>query len=145
MILTLHCWSSRPLLECLSHQHLLKPFVSLGSQDSTVQRSSPHKYSQEVWWDALNVVATTFPSVTSGLTPFPKFFLYSITSFGNMPLTWPYCPSVWPPRHDGGLLSHGYYTWRKYLFKFLYPTIALQNFGFFLLSKEKNGVLTLDN
>ena len=66
---------------------LFKPLISWGIQDSIVQRSSPHKCSQEVWWDALNVVAVTIPSVMSGLTPFPKLFLYGLTSSGNMPLT----------------------------------------------------------
>ena len=109
------CWSSRPLLECLSIKHLPKPLVSWGSQGSIVQESSPHKWSQEVWWDALNVVATTIPLVMSGLTPSPKIFLYSMTSSGNVLLTWPYCSSVWPPWHDNGPLDHGYDTWRKYL------------------------------
>ena len=71
-------------------RHLPKPFVSCGSQDSTVQGFSLHKCKQEVWWDALNVVAATIPSVISGLTPSPKLFLYNMTSSGNMPLTWPY-------------------------------------------------------
>ena len=75
-------------------RHLLKPIVSWGSQDNTVQESSPHKCNQEVWWDALNVVVATIPSVISGLTSSPKLFLYSMISFGNVPLTWPYCPSV---------------------------------------------------
>ena len=109
------CWSSRPLLKCLSHQTPSQALVSWCSQGNTVQRSSPHKCSQEVWWNALNVVAATIPSVMSRLAPSPKLFPYSMTSSGNVPLTWPYCSSVWPYRHDNGLLSHGYDTWCKYL------------------------------
>ena len=75
-------------------RHLPKPLVSWGSQDNTVQGFSPHKCIQEVWWDALNVVVATIHSVMSGLNPFPKLFLYSMTSFGNVPLTWPYYSSV---------------------------------------------------
>ena len=47
--------------------------------------SSPHKCSQKVWWDALNVVTATIPSVMSGLTPSPKLFLYNMISSGNVP------------------------------------------------------------
>ena len=90
-----------PFVDRLGHylsacpiKHLPKPFVSWGSQGSNIQRPFSHKCSQEVWWDALNVVVATIPSVTSGLTPSPKFFFYSMISFGNVPLTWPYCPSV---------------------------------------------------
>ena len=97
-----------------SIRQLPKPLVSCGGQGSIVQGSSPHKCSQEVWWDALNVGAATIPSVMSGLTPSSKLFLHCMTSFGNVPLTWPYCQSVWP-RHDNGLLGHGYDTWHRYL------------------------------
>ena len=86
-------------------KHLPKPLVSCSSQGSTIQESSPHKCSQKVWWDALNVVAATIPSIISRLTPSLKLFIYNLTSFGNVPLTWPYCLSVWPPRHNNGLLS----------------------------------------
>ena len=75
-----HYLSSCPI------SHLLKPLMSCGSQDSTVQRSCPYKCSQEVWWDALNVVTATIPLVMSGLTPSPKLFLYNMTSSGNVPL-----------------------------------------------------------
>ena len=75
-------------------KHLPKPLVSCGSQDSIVQGSSPHKCSQEVWWDALNVVAATIPLVTLGLTSSSKLLLYNITSYGNVPLTRPYCLRV---------------------------------------------------
>ena len=105
------CWLSRPLLKCLSHQTPLKFFVSCGNQDGTVQGSSPHKCGQGVWWGALNVVATTIPPITSGLTPFLKLFLYSVAPSYNVPLTWPWpaflaLPSkcmdssklYWPPR-----------------------------------------------
>ena len=95
-------------------RHLPKPLVSYGGQGSTIQGSSPHKCNQEVWWGALNVGAATIPPVMSGLTPSPNLFLNSKTSSGNVPLTWPYCPSVWPPWHDNGLPSHGYDTWHKY-------------------------------
>ena len=90
-----------PFVDCPGHylstcpiRHLSKPLVSCNSQGSTVQGSSPHKCNQEFWWDALNVVATTIPSVMSGLTPFSKLFFYSMTSFDNMPLMWSYCPRV---------------------------------------------------
>ena len=96
-------------------RHLPKPLVSWGSQDSTVQGSSSHKCSQKVWWDALNVGAATIPPGMLGLTPSPKFFLNSRTSFDNVPLTWLYCPSMWPPRHDNGLFNQGYDTWHRYL------------------------------
>ena len=74
-------------------RHLPKPLVSWDSQDSTVQGSSPHKSNHEVWCDALNVVVATIPSIMSRLTS-PKLFLYSITSSGNVPLTWSYYPSM---------------------------------------------------
>ena len=101
------CSLSKPLLKCLSHQTLLKPLLSWGSQGSIVQGYSPHKCSQEVWWVALNVVAATIPPVMSRLAPSPKLFPYGMTSSGNVPLTWPYCPSIWLPRP-------WYDTWRKY-------------------------------
>ena len=111
-----------PFVDRLGHylstcpiKHLPKPLVSCSSQGSTIQESSPHKCSQKVWWDALNVVAATIPSVMLGLTPSPKLFLYYMTSSSNMPLTWPYCPRVWPLQHDNGPLSHGYDTWRDFL------------------------------
>ena len=75
-------------------RHLPKPFMSYGSQGSTIQGFSPHKCSQEIWWDALYVGATTIPSVMSGLTPSLKLFLNSRTSSGNVPLLWPYRPRV---------------------------------------------------
>ena len=90
-----------PFVDCPGHylsvcpiKHLPQPLVSWGSQGSNIQRSFSHKCSQEVWWDALNVVVATIPSVTSGLTPSPKLFFYSMISSGNVPLTWPYCPSM---------------------------------------------------
>ena len=111
-----------PFVDHLGHylsacpiRHIPKPLVSYDSQGSTVQGSSPHKCSQEVWWDALNVVAATIPSVMLGLTLASKLFLYRMTSSGNVPLTWPYCPRVWPPQHDDGPLGHGYDTWCNYL------------------------------
>ena len=85
--------SSHYLSAC-SIKHFPKPIVSWSSQGSIVQRSFPHKCNQEVWWDALNVVASTIRSIMLGLTPSPKLFLYSMTSSGNVPLVWPYCPSV---------------------------------------------------
>ena len=45
--------------------------------------------------------------------PSLKFFLYGMTSSGNVSLTWPYCLSIWPPQPDNGLLCHGYDTWHK--------------------------------
>ena len=75
-------------------RHFSKSFVSCGSQGSTVQVSSSHKCNQEVWRDELNMVAATIHSVTSRLTSFSKIFLYSMTSYNNMPLTWPYYPRV---------------------------------------------------
>ena len=90
-----------PFVDCPSHhlsacpiKHLPKLLVSCGSQGNTVHGSSPHKCSQEVWWDALNVMAAIIPSIMSGLTSFLKLFLYSMTSSGNVPLMWPYCPRV---------------------------------------------------
>ena len=101
-------------LSACPNRHLPKPLVSCGGQSSTVQESSPHKCNQKVWWDALNVGAVTTPSIMSGLAPSLKHFLYRMTSSGNVPLTWPYCPSMWPPRHNNGLFSHGYDTWHRY-------------------------------
>ena len=60
-------------------RHPLCLSVSCGSQGNTVQGSSPYKCSQEVWWDTLNVMVATIPSVMSGLTRSPKLFLYSMT------------------------------------------------------------------
>ena len=73
-------------------RHLFKPLVNCGSQDSIVQGSSPHKCSQEVWWDVLNVVVATILLVMSGLTPSLKLFFYNMISSSNVPLMWPYCP-----------------------------------------------------
>ena len=75
-------------------KHLPKPLVSCDSQDNIVQGFSPHKCSQKVWWDALNVVAATISLVTLGLTSSSKLLLYNITSYGNVPLTRPYCLRV---------------------------------------------------
>ena len=101
-------------LSACSIRHLPKPLVSCDGQGSTIQWSSPHKCSQEVWWDALNMGAATILLVMSGVTPSSKLFLNNGTSSGNVPLTWPYYPSVWPPQHDNGLLDHGYNTWHRY-------------------------------
>ena len=68
-------------------RHLPKPLMSCGGQGSNVQGYSLYKCSQEIWWDALNVVATTIPLVMLGLTPSLKLFLYSMTSSSNVPLT----------------------------------------------------------
>ena len=68
--------------------------MSCGNENSTVQGSSSHKCSQEVWWDALNVVTATIPLVMLELTPFSKLFLYRMTSYGNVSLTWSYYPRV---------------------------------------------------
>ena len=89
----------------------LKSFVSYGDQDSTVQGSSSYKCSQEIWWEALNMVAATIPLVTSGLTSSLKLFLYGVTSSDNVPLMWPCLAPLalpsegmvsselhWPPR-----------------------------------------------
>ena len=65
---------------------------------------------------------TIIPSVTLGLIPSLMLFLYSMTSFGNVPLTWPYCPRVWFPWNCIGLLGLRYDTWQYYLIQFLYPT-----------------------
>ena len=107
------------LLRCLPVLGLLD-VLGLGPWPNILYRyvlegSSPHKCSQEVWWDALNMMIATTHSVMSGLTPSLKFFFYSITSSNNVPLTWPYCPSMWPPQCNNGLLGHGYDTWYKYL------------------------------
>ena len=104
-------------------RHLSKPLMSCSSQSSIVQEPFPHKYSQKVWWDALNVVAATIPSIISRLTPFLRLFLYSMTSFGNVPLTWPYCSKVWPPRHDNAPSAMDMTRGTITLFKFLYPQL----------------------
>ena len=79
--ITLFRRSSLPFIDRSVHhlsacpiRHLPKPFVSCGSQGSIVLRSSQHKCSQDVWWDALNVGAATTSSVMSGLTPIRSFF-----------------------------------------------------------------------
>ena len=87
-----------PTLHHYPLKHLPKPLVSCGGQCSTVQGSSPHKCSQKVWWDVLNVGVASIPSVMSWLTPSPKFFLNSRISSGNVSLMRPYCSSVWPPQ-----------------------------------------------
>ena len=75
-------------------RYLPKPLVSWSSQSNIVQEFSPHNCNQEIWWNVLNVVAATIPSVISGLTLFPKLFFYSMTSSCNVPLIWPYCLSM---------------------------------------------------
>ena len=84
-------------------RHLPKSSVSCGNQDSIVLESSPHKCGQRIWWGALNVVAITIPSDMLGLTPSLKLFLYSVTSFGNVPLTWPRLTS--PALPSEGMVS----------------------------------------
>ena len=107
------CWSFSLPLECLSHQtpsqtpYELRPWQHCSG-------STPHKCNQKVWWDALNVGVATIPPVMSGLIPSSKLFLNNRTSSGSMPLTRPYCPSVWPPRHDNRLLGHGYDMGHRY-------------------------------
>ena len=96
-------------------RHLPKPLVNCGNQNSTVQAFSPHKCSQEVWWDALNVVTSAILLVMSGLIPSSKLFFYSVISFGNVPLMQPYCPEVCPFQHDNSPLDHRYDTWRNYV------------------------------
>ena len=126
-------------------RHLPKHLVSCGSQCSTIHGSFSQKCSQEVLWDALNVVAVTIPSVMSRLTLSPKLFLYSMTSSCNVPLhglTVRGCDLLSTIMTPSAMdMIRGIIT----LFKFLYPTIASQNSDFFLLSEEKSGVLTLDN
>ena len=85
------------------------------------------------------MVATSILLIMSGLTPSLKLFLSSVPP-----------PSFAVQVH--GLLGMvlvsstlGMTCGTIILFKFLYPTIALQNSGFFLFSEEKSGVLTLDN
>ena len=121
IIYLLSCDLGPPFVDCPVHhlsafpiRHLLKPLVSCSGQGSTDQGFSQHKCSQEVRWDALNVGVATIPPIMSGLTPSPKLFLNRWTSSGNVPLIWPYCLSVWPPRHDNGLLHHGYDMWHRY-------------------------------
>ena len=80
-------------------KHIPKPLLSCGSQNSTVQRSSPHKCSQEIWQNALNVGAATILLVMSGLTLSSKLFLNNRTSPGNVPLTRPYRPRGQSPRN----------------------------------------------
>ena len=82
---------SPPFVDRLVHHlsvcpiaHLPKPLVSCDSQDNIVKGFSPHKCSQEVWWDALNVGATTILPVMSRLTPFPNLFLYNMTFPSNV-------------------------------------------------------------
>ena len=53
--------------------------------------------------------------------PLFEVFLNNKTSSSNVPLTWSYCLSMWPPQHDNGLLSHGYDTWHMYLILILVP------------------------
>ena len=84
-------------------RHPLKSFVSYGNQDNTVQEFSPHKCSQGIWWDTLNVVAATIPLVTLGLTPSLKHFLYSVASSSNVLLTWPWLAS--PALPSKGMVS----------------------------------------
>ena len=96
-------------------RHLPKPLVSCDGQGNTIQESSSHKCNQEVWWDALNVGGSHHPFSHVSANPSPKLFLNSRTSSGNVSLTWPYCPSMWPPQHDNGLLDHSYDTWHRYL------------------------------
>ena len=78
--------------------------------------------------------------------PSPKLFLHNKTSSSNVPLTWPYYPSVWPSRQDNGLLGHGYDTWHRYLiwiimshnspsklrFFFFFPSYLRRKIGFWL-------------
>ena len=76
-------------------------------------------------------VTTTILPVMLRLTPSLKLFLNSRTSSDNVPLTWPYCPSVWPPRHDNGLLGHGYDTWHRYLIWILVAHVYDLEFNWF--------------
>ena len=85
------------------------------------------------------MVAASILPITSGLAPSLKLFLSSVPP-----------PSFAVQVH--GLLGMvlvsstlGMTCGTITLFKFLYPTIALQNSGFSFFSEEKSGVLTLDN
>ena len=71
-------------------RHPPKSSVSCDNQNSTVQRSSPYKCGQGVWWGALNMVAATIPPITPGLTPSLKLFLYSVVHSCNVLLMWPW-------------------------------------------------------
>ena len=54
-----------PYLSTRPIRHPFQPFVSYGSQGSTVQRSSPHKCSQKSSCNAFNAVVATFPQIFS--------------------------------------------------------------------------------
>ena len=60
-------------------RHFLYLFVSRGSQDSTVQRSSPHKCGQKSSCNAFNVVVAVFPQIFLG-------FLSSCTFMRRAPI-----------------------------------------------------------
>ena len=85
-------------------------------------------------------MATTISPITSGLTPFLKFFLHSVA-----PL-WFYCSSVWTPWHGNGLLDYAYDTQHYYLIKFLYPTLSFAfSLGTQKKKKKKKFLLTTDS
>ena len=106
-------------------KHSLKFFMSYDNQNSTVQESSSHKCGQEVWWDTLNGVAATIHSVMSVLLSSLKLFLYSVTSSGNVLLTWPcLAPLVLPSKGMVSLELHWpswpwYNTWQYYPIQFM--------------------------
>ena len=85
------------------------------------------------------MVAASILPITSGLAPSLKLFLSSMA------------PPSFAVQVHGLLgmvlvsLTLGMTCGTITLFKFLYPTIAPKNSGFFLFSEEKSGVLTLDN
>ena len=75
------------LIDHLSHylsaypiRHPFRLSVSFGSQGSTIQGSSLHKYGQKVSCRAFNVVATTFPQI------FPSFHSSSMFTM-HVPLS----------------------------------------------------------
>ena len=117
-----------PFVDRLGHylsacpiRYLPTPSVRCSNQGGTVQKSSPHKYSQEVWCDALNVVVASIPSIRLGLALSPKLIFHNRTTSSNVPMTWPSCLRVWPPRNCTGLLGPKYDTWWCYFIKFLFP------------------------
>ena len=72
-----------PLIDHLSSylstcpiRHSLWFSVSCGSQDSIVQRSSPHKCDQKSSCSAFNVVVAAFPQILLGFLPSRMFMTY---------------------------------------------------------------------
>ena len=68
-------------------RHLLWPFVSWNSQDSTIQGSSSYKCNQKVSYRTFNVVASAFPKIFLSFHHFCIFIMHVLISGTSWKIT----------------------------------------------------------